>query len=139
MSVITKTVLTSIAVVASATAQAHHSGAMFDMNKCVHVVGTVRAFEFHFPHSWLWVIVPDVNGGTEVWGFESAAPVQMSEVDPRWTREVLRKGDKIAVKFSPMKDGRTGGALAEVTLPNRLVLRAATPACANELPPPRPR
>lgn len=119
----------------SGAALAHHSQALFDMTKCQTVAGTVRAFQFQFPHSWLWVVVPNDKGGEDVWGFESSSPAQMTEREPRWRRDIVKKGDKIAVKFSPMRDGRTAGAMAAVTLPDGTVLRAATPACATQMPP----
>lgn len=119
------------------TAFAHHSQNMFDMNKCLSLSGTVRNWEFGFPHSWLWVVVPNNNGTNDIWGFESASPAQMTEVEPRWKRDVVHKGDMVTVRYSPLKDGRTGGALNQLTLPDGSVLRAATPACAKEqrLPP----
>lgn len=126
-----------IALMAGGSAFAHHSQAMFDMSKCLTVEGTVRNFQYQFPHSWLWVIVPNKQGGQDIWGFESASPSQMIEVEPRWKKDVFKKGDKIKVKFSPIRDGRTGGAMALVTLPDGTNLRAATPACAAELGPPR--
>ena len=132
-------ILGATVVLAGATADAHHSAAMFDMNKCRTLAGTVRTFQFQFPHSWLWVVVPGSKGGTDIWALESAAPAQMSEIDVRWRRDVVQKGDRVTVMFSPMRDGRTGGALAKLTLPNGTVLRAATPACAKELAPPTPQ
>jgi hypothetical protein len=45
-------------------AQAHHSAVMFDHSKCVVINGTVRAFQFESPHSWLWLTVPDGKGGS---------------------------------------------------------------------------
>jgi hypothetical protein len=126
------------AALASNAAQAHHSQVFFDMSKCQTLVGTVRSFQFQFPHSWLWVVVPRSDGGEDVWGLEASAPVQMTEIEPRWKRDVVKKGDKVTVKLSPMKDGRTGGALASLTLSDGTVLRAATPACAQEMRPPSP-
>jgi hypothetical protein len=38
------------------------------------------------------------------------------------------------VKYSPLKDGRTGGALNMLTLPDGTALRAATPACQPAQP-----
>lgn len=125
------------AVLSSSSAFAHHSQAMFDMSKCLTVEGTVRTFQYQFPHSWLWVVVPNAKGTEDVWGFESSSPAQMIEVEPRWKRDIVKKGDKIKVKFSPVRDGRTGGAMAAVTLPDGSTLRAATPACAAELGPPK--
>lgn len=124
--------LAAFMTLGSGAAGAHHSQAMFDMNKCQTLVGTVRTFQFQFPHSWLWVVVPNANGGEDVWGLEASAPANMTEIDQRWRRDVVKKGDKVSVKVSPMKDGRAGGALAWLTLPDGTTLRAATPACANE-------
>ena len=127
IAVIATTVLTC------AAAQAHHSQVMFDMSKCVTMTGTVHSFQFQFPHSWLWVVVPNAKGGMDTWGLESSAPAQMTEIEKRWKRDIVKKGDKVTVKVSPMKDGRTGGALATLTLPDGTTLRAATPACSKEM------
>lgn len=127
--------LALLAVTASSSAFAHHSQAMFDMDKCRTIKGTVRTFQFGFPHSWLWIVVPGPQGADDIWGFESAAPVQMMEVNPRWKRDVVNKGDKVTIRYSPMKDGRHAGALGTLALPDGSVLRAATPACAAELGP----
>jgi hypothetical protein len=133
-----KIALGLIAALGGGAAYAHHSQVMFDMSKCQTLVGTVQSFQFQFPHSWLWVVVPNAKGGMDTWGLESSAPAQMTEIERQWKRDVVKKGDKITVKMSPMKDGRTGGALATLTLPNGKTLRAATPACAKELKPPNP-
>lgn len=125
--------LIATAMLISGAAHAHHSQAMFDMTKCETIVGTVRTFQFQFPHSWLWVVVPNAKGGEDVWGLESSSPAQMTEIEPRWKRDVVKKGDKVTVKLSPMKDGRTGGAMASLTLPDGTTLRAATPACTKEM------
>ena len=127
-----------MAAFAGDAAHAHHSQALFDMSKCQVLAGTVQSFQLQFPHSWLWVVVPNGRGGMDTWGLESSAPAQMTEVDRRWKRDVVKKGDKITVKISPMKDGRTGGALASLTLPDGTTLRAATPACAKEMKAPNP-
>ena len=121
----------TLALLAGNGASAHHSQALFDMSKCLTVTGTVRTFQFQFPHSWLWVVVPNAKGGEDVWGFESSSPSQMIEREPRWRRDFVKKGDKITVSYSPLKDGRTGGAMASVTLSDGTVLRAATPACTT--------
>jgi Family of unknown function (DUF6152) len=117
----------------SAPAPAHHSQAMFDMSKCLTLTGTVRTFQYQFPHSWLWVVVQKGDGTEDIWGMESAGPAQMMEVNPKWSRTVVKKGDKISLTYSPMKDGRNAGALATLTLPDGTVLRAATPACNLQL------
>jgi hypothetical protein len=113
------------------TASGHHSQVLFDMNQCLTISGTVRTWQFESPHSWLWVIVPNAKGSSDVWGFEASSPAQMIEAEHRWKRDVVKPGDKVVVRYSPLKDGRTGGALNTVTLPDGTTLRAATPACAQ--------
>ncbi len=109
-------------------ASAHHSKAMFDDTKCGVLSGTVRNFEWEYPHSWLWIIVPQASGSPQVWGFESMSPAQLEEVDHRWTKHVIAIGDKVSVKYSPLRDGRYGGSMNNVTLSDGRVL-AGSPAC----------
>lgn len=130
--------LSALALLATSTAVAHHSQVQFDMSRCLTIQGTVRTFQFQFPHSWLWVVVPNTRGEDDVWGFESSAPVNMKEIEPRWARNIVNKGDKVTVRYSPMKDGRHGGALGTLALPDGSVLRAATPACSGEKRSPPP-
>jgi len=60
----------AILVVAAAPALAHHSAAMFDMEKPITLSGVVKDFQYTNPHSWLVVIVV---------GFGAAALFLMSQ------------------------------------------------------------
>ncbi len=52
-------------------AAAHHSFAMFDRDKTVEMQGTVKAFQWTNPHSFLDVYVEDLKGGAPVlWTLE---------------------------------------------------------------------
>src|SRR6185437_9555318 len=73
-------------------ALAHHSFAMFDANKCVRLTGTVKVFQWTFPHSWLWLVVPDGTGGMQPWGFEGLPPSQLVR-ETGWQRSWLKVGD----------------------------------------------
>ena len=53
---------------------AHHSRAMFDLEKTITVTGVVREFQYTNPHSWLLVDVTDKNGKVTTWGFEGGGP-----------------------------------------------------------------
>lgn len=123
--------IASAAVMTSGPAFAHHSQVMFDSTQCLELTGTVRNWEFGFPHSWLWLWVPNDQGQPDIWGFESASPAQMIEREARWSNTIVKKGDKVVVRYSPMKDGRHGGQLNALTLSSGDKLMAATPACAN--------
>jgi hypothetical protein len=123
--------LAALACTISNPSIAHHSQAMFEMSKCITIEGTVRTFEYGFPHSWLWVVVSRDNAPA-IWAFEAAAPAQMIEINKRWARTIVKKGDKITVQYSPNKDGGNSGALHSLLLPDGTKLLAATPACALE-------
>jgi hypothetical protein len=110
-------------------AAAHHSGAQFDMVHCKSLTGTVRTLEWQYPHNWLWIDVKDDNGGIVPWGFEFMSPTQAKAIDPLWAKDVMKKGDKVTVTFGPLKDGRSGGALASVTIPDGHVLGASPGLC----------
>jgi len=121
------------AAVGNAPAWAHHSGAMFDMFHCKTISGTVRVLQWSYPHNWLWVDQPLANGTQAVWGFEFMSPTQAENIDPLWSRDVMKKGDKVTVKFGPLRDGRNGGALAWVLIPSGHTLHASPGLCT--LPP----
>jgi hypothetical protein len=98
----------------ASSARAHHSFAMFDNSKNQSITGTVRALEWSNPHIWLWVDVVGDDGKLVSYGFEGAAPGEMGR-QSGWNKRIVAKGDKITVQYRPLKDGRPGGALGQVT------------------------
>ncbi len=134
-----RTRLLSLAVLASLAvcgpASAHHSAAMFDTTKCLAVSGTVRNFEWRFPHTWVWVVAPTKAGGTEIWGFETPAPSQLVRIDQRWNGKALEKGQKVKVRYAPLRDGRNGGLMNSIDLLDGRVLHGAPNSfkCEEEL------
>ena len=102
-------------------AQAHHSFAMFDRERTVTVSGTVRAFSWANPHSFVWVDVVRSDGGTDTWAIEFASgPVNLARKG--WKKDTLKTGDQISVDLNPLRDGRLGGALKRAHLPDGRVL-----------------
>ena len=109
------------AIVAVPNVGAHHSFAMFDMSKKVTLKGSVRTWEWTNPHTWLWLYVTEVDGkpvsdkdgNPVIWGLESSAPGELSRNGI--TRDTFKKGDKVTVTAAPLKDGRNGGSLGQVT------------------------
>jgi hypothetical protein len=93
------------AALAAPSAQAHHSGAMFDRTRTVTVSGTVRELQWTSPHCWLQVIAagqPAVE-----WSIEMGAPFELYRGG--WRPTILKPGDKVTVVFNPVKDGSNGG------------------------------
>lgn len=112
------------------SAQAHHSSGQFDTGNCVNIYGTVRTLEWVYPHVWLWIMVPKEGSETgDAWGFEFPSPTQIMNLDRRWSKTAVVKGDKVMVTFSPMKDGRHGGWMHSVTIPNGNALAGAPGMC----------
>lgn len=109
-------------------AESHHSNNQFEYGVCTDIKGTVRTLEWVYPHVWLWVIVPG-KSADDVWGFEFPSPTQVMNLDKRWSKSALQKGDKVTVTFSPMKDGRHGGWMHSVTAPDGAVLAGAPGRC----------
>lgn len=95
-------------------AEAHHSVAAFDLTKVEEVKGTVKTLEWTNPHAWVWVMVPDAKGGSADMGFECASLTMLRRGG--WTRDVLKPGDKVTIKYHPMKDGKLGGQFVEAEL-----------------------
>ena len=119
--------LAVIAVVAgaSAPAEAHHSGAMFDRSKQVTIAGTVKEFNWMNPHASFAVEVMQADGSAEQWGVEMNSPNNL--VREGWTKTTLKTGDKVQVLINPLRDGKPGGVYVGITLPDGKVLGAGAP------------
>jgi hypothetical protein len=119
----------SLLLLSSATAAAaHHSFAMFDRDKTDSVSGTVKAFELVNPHSWLRIEVADAAGAQNEWSLELGGAGQLGRFG--WAPNAFHPGDKVMVRYHPLKDGSYGGQLVSVTLPNGKVLGQQPPAGA---------
>ena len=95
---------------------AHHSFAAFDVTTEKTITGTVKKFDYTNPHTWVWIDVPNDQGGVDTWGFEGMSPNYLGRRG--WTRNTLKPGDKITVTFRPMKDGEKGGMWVSGKRPN---------------------
>ena len=113
---------------------AHHSFAMFDRARTTTISGTVRAFSWANPHSFVWIDVPREGGGTDTWAVEfSSGPVMLARKG--WRKDTLRPGDRISVELNPLRDGRTGGALKRARLADGTVLDEDTDIPADAAKP----
>jgi len=107
------------ALTLAGTAPAHHSTAMFDMQKPTTVTGVVKEFDWTNPHTFIWVDVQEASGTVE-YSFEGMSPIYLGYNG--WTRHTLEPGQTISLQFFPLKDGRKGGFCARVKLPGGKVL-----------------
>jgi hypothetical protein len=113
------------------TAIAHHSFAMFDRDKEVTLVGTVREFQWTNPHAFIEMDVPDAKGAAEKWSIELNSPNNLTRQG--WKSSMLKAGDKVSVTMNPLRDGKKGGLFVSVVLPDGKVIKDPT---RRQLPPP---
>ena len=124
-----------VAAAASGPALAHHSTAMFDMQKDVVITGVVKDFQYTNPHSWLYVVGTDEGGKQGEWGFEGEGPSTLLRSGIK--KSSVAAGEKVVVKGHPMRDGRAAAALVSITKTNGEVLsqnptlRKPAPGAAN--------
>jgi hypothetical protein len=96
-----------LAAVIAGSAQAHHSVAAYDYSKLMALTGTVKEFKYTNPHSWIYVIVPDGNGGEQEWDLEGGSVNML--LRKGWTKETIKPGMKVKLRVAPRKDGSVGG------------------------------
>lgn len=95
---------------------AHHSTAMFDFSKVVDMQGTIKSFQWTNPHTWTVVTVDGDAMVAGEYGLEGMSPNYLSRNG--WTKRTLNAGDKVTLKVHPLKDGRKGGFMVSVKLPD---------------------
>ena len=99
---------------------AHHSFAMFEMDRSVTYVGTVIEYRWVNPHTHIIMKVdsaPGVDTATVgTWDVEGGSTNIMGRQG--WNRTTFKAGDKIAMVGHPMKDGSKGVSLFYAVLPD---------------------
>jgi Family of unknown function (DUF6152) len=110
------TLIAIAALLASSSALAHHSFAMFDQSKSVSLHGTVKDFRWTNPHVFIQLLVK-TEGGSEVeWSIEMTSPEHLARVG--WRPGTLKPGDKVTLLIHPMRDGTAGGQYLSGTGPD---------------------
>ena len=111
----------AVAAALAVPASAHHSTAMFNWGTEVKMAtATVERWDWTNPHTFLYVQVPTATG-SERWAFEGMSPNHLGRIG--WSKRTLKAGDKVALTYYSLKDGRKGGFDVTVTLPNGQTLR----------------
>jgi hypothetical protein len=105
----------TVVVTLSTVLAAHHSPAVFDRTKQLKLVGTVKAFRWQNPHTWLEVDVPNAKGKLETWGVEMTSPTYL--VRAGWKNNSVKPGDKVTVIVNPLREGDVkSGIFVSITL-----------------------
>jgi len=124
--------LLALILAAATPGFAHHSFALFEMDKNLTMGGTVLEYRWSNPHVHL---VLKVSAGSDVtaemtgtWDLEAAGSTNIM-ARQGWTRTTLKAGDRVTAVVHPMKDGAKGGSLFYIILAdgNRMYTDIARP------------
>jgi hypothetical protein len=98
-------------------AAAHHSNAAYDSDHPQTVQGTVKQVNWTNPHI-SFVVETDVKEGPQAgtWTFEVSSPGVLTRSG--WTKRSLQPGDHATFDYLPLRDGKSGGFLRKVVLPD---------------------
>ena len=108
------------AAASAAPALAHHSTAAFDMEKTIEITGTIEDFQWTNPHTWTNVKVEGSDDTAGIYGLEGMSPNYLGRNG--WTKSTLKPGDKVTFQVHPLKDGRKGGFMVAVKMPDGTLL-----------------
>ena len=106
----------ALALTVAAT-HAHHSFAMFDRANQIDLEGVVQEFRFVNPHTFIYLVVKQDDGATEIWNLEGQSPAAL--VRAGWSSKTLKAGDELKMRIAPLRSGAPGGAWA----PNQITFR----------------
>ena len=106
----------------AAPAFAHHSFAMFDQTQITKKANvTVSEFRYTNPHSFVVVNVQE-NGKMKRYVFECNSINMMGRAG--WKFNTIKAGDKVDVTFYPLRNGKPGGMLKTIKIPDGRTLNA---------------
>jgi hypothetical protein len=107
----------SLLLVTGGIASAHHSTAGYDLEHPQTLQGTVKQVNWANPHI-NFTVESDAKDGAQpaTWVFEVSSPGVLSRSG--WTKRSLQPGDHAEFRYAPLRDGKPGGLLQKVTLPD---------------------
>ena len=100
----------------SESSQAHHAPYIYDTENERVVTGTVTAFDWVQPHTWVTLSVANANEASETLLLEGMNPLFLGRRG--WTRYSPRPGDVIEVAFFPRRDGSPEGMFLHAIFPD---------------------
>ena len=113
--------LSLVATIGIVPVAAHHSFAMFDMDRNIELQGTVLEYRWANPHVHVAIRVPAGPGVDPTvvgsWDLEAAGSTTIMGRQG-WTRNTLKAGDQIRVVVHPLRDGNKGASLFYMIKPD---------------------
>ena len=102
---------------------AHHSTSMYDRTAPVTIEAEVVEFRWVNPHSNL-TVVDTAGAAKKMWSIEMSSPGVLTRSG--WNKRTFNPGDKITLKFGPLRNGDAGGIFLEATLADGSVMTYST-------------
>jgi hypothetical protein len=103
----------AFALLATATAVAHHSAAQFDFAQTVPVEGIIKVFSVANPHIHLVLDVDDEKGHREI---EFEGHSRNNVFRRGWRPDLLSVGDALTIEIAPLRTGEDGGYVKNFVL-----------------------
>jgi hypothetical protein len=101
-------------------ALAHHSTVMFAKDQEVKLTGTVTQFSYTNPHAFIGIMVPRREGSPVEWKISTEASVVLDRAGIE--SNALKPGEQVTLRAHPLKNGKPGGWLIDVTKADGTVL-----------------
>ena len=108
-------------VLVPAALLAHHSPSMFGGEERV-LTGTVREFQWSNPHSYIQLVVEQDDGTQQEWSLEMGGNAYLYNLG--WRPSTVKAGDRLSVRIEPLRSGKPGGLVLDVTTPDGKVVGA---------------
>ena len=119
----------AVAALAAPVVQAHHSFAMFDSTRSITLHGKVSKYQWTNPHGYLEIDAEQANGASKHYTLEMTSINMLSREG--WTSRTVEAGDTVTAIVAPLRDGRAGGLLLELTLPDGRKMLPGVPNAQN--------
>ena len=104
----------AVLLLTALSSSAHHSRAIYDLERSITIDGVVTEFEWSNPHVYLYVETRTDFGDAVVWEIEHGSTTAMGRRG--WSRDSFAPGDHVVVEANPAKDaGRHMAVVSTVT------------------------
>jgi hypothetical protein len=115
---------------------AHHSFTMFDANNPQNLTGSVVAFNWTNPHTFVDLEVVDENGVKTIWQLEHGPKNMLSRRG--WDANSFKPGDQIDVEIHPLTSGKPGGRFMSYNFIDSAKIIVERSSTIFNIPPPEP-
>jgi hypothetical protein len=103
-------------------AVSHHSTSMYDRGAPITIEAEVVEFRWVNPHSHLTVVeaTPAAGAAPKTWSIEMSSPGVLTRSG--WSKRTFNPGDRITLRFGPLRNGDPGGIFMEATLADGTIM-----------------